>query len=82
MFVLLYKLIDAFFRGSYKNRKILFTCLIRFFLEVCKYASIQFKLYEYEGIQLPSRQVVSFCVFFALNKPQDALFYVTKCTLF
>ena len=39
MFVLLYKLIDAFFRGSYKNRKILFTCLIRFFLEVCKNVS-------------------------------------------
>ena len=38
MFVLLYKLIDAFFRRSYKNRKILFTCLIRFFLEVCKYS--------------------------------------------
>ena len=58
MFVLLYKLIDAFFRRSYKNRKILFTCLIRFFLEVCKYVSIQSKLYEYEGILLPSCQVV------------------------
>ena len=78
VFVHLYKLIDAFFRGSYKNRKILFLCLIRFFL---KYVSIQSKLYEYKGILLPSRQVVSFCFLLWTNLKMHFLCYKMHAVL-
>ena len=41
-----------------KIEKFCLHVLLDFFLEVCKYVSIQSKLYEYEGILLPSCQVV------------------------
>ena len=59
MFILSYKLIGAFFRGSYKNRKILFICLIRFFLEVWDY-SIQIVWIWRNSVTISSSRIVLF----------------------
>ena len=69
VFVLLYKLIDAFFRGSYKNRKILFRCLIKFSWSMWVFNPNCMNMKEFCYHLVKSYRSV-----FALNKPQDALF--------